>query len=130
MVIDTSALIAILEQEPQAGALALAIQEDCTRLLCAASLLEASIVMAARRGEVACRELDLLVYRAGIEVSPVTREQAEIGRQAFLSYGKGRHPASLNYGDCFVYALSATSGEPILATGDDFGRTDAAVVTV
>lgn len=128
MVIDASALVAILEQEGPAGEIATAIEQAPVRRLSAASLLEASIVMAVRRGEDALRELDLLVLKAGIDVIPVTAEQAEVGRRAFLEFGKGRHPASLNLGDCFAYALAITTGSPILCTGTDFRLTDVDVL--
>ena len=80
--------------------------------------------MEARLGEAGGRELDLLVHKAQMEVVAVTVEQLEMARHAFRTYGKGRHPAGLNYGDCFAYALSKTSGEPLLFKGNDFSRTD------
>ena len=126
MVIDTSALIAILLQEPEAQALALAVDRAATRLLSAATLLETAMVIEARKGEVGGRELDLLLYRAGIEVVAVDQEQAEIARIAWRKYGKGRHPANLDYGDCFSYALAKASGSPLLYKGTDFSLTDIA----
>jgi len=124
IVLDTSALIAILLNEPTAAALADAIQRNAPRLLSAASLVEASQVIESRKGEAGGRELDLLIYRAGIEIVPVDAAQAEVARSAFRQFGKGRHPAALNYGDCFSYALAKVSEAPLLCVGADFTRTD------
>jgi ribonuclease VapC len=124
MVIDTSAIIAILLREPEAAGLAHAIETTTPRLLSAASLLEASMVIETRKGEAAGRELDLFIYRAGIEIVAIDHEQAEVARIAWRKYGKGRHPAGLNYGDCFSYALAKVSGSPLLFKGDDFNHTD------
>ena len=124
MVIDTSALIAILLREDDATRFAEAIERASPRLLSAASLLEASMVIETRKGEAGGRELDLFIYRAGIEIVAVDHEQAEIARIAWRRYGKGRHPASLNYGDCFAYALTKVSGSSLLFKGDDFNQTD------
>ncbi|HEX4955513.1 MAG TPA: type II toxin-antitoxin system VapC family toxin [Thermoanaerobaculia bacterium] len=124
MVLDTSALLAMLFDEPEAPAFEEAIAQDPTRLLSAASLFEAAMVVETRLGEAGGRELDLLLHKAQIEVIPVTVEQVEIARHAFRTYGKGRHPAGLNYGDCFAYALSRLAVEPLLFKGGDFGRTD------
>jgi ribonuclease VapC len=129
MVIDTSSLVAILFAEPDAAAFEAAIAADPVRLVSAPSLLETAIVVERRYGEAGGRELDLLVHKAGIEVVAFTAEQVEVARAAFLRFGKGNHPAGLNYGDCFSYALSALSGEPLLSKGGDFGLTDAATVT-
>jgi len=87
-------------------------------------LLETSIVIEARFGEVGGRELDLLIHKAQIAVEPFDHEQTEIAREAYRTYGKGRHPAGLNDGDCVAYALSVTRGEPPLYKGDDFSKTD------
>jgi ribonuclease VapC len=124
MVIDTSAIVAILLGEPDGAAFAEAIEQGAPRLLSAANLLEASIVVEARKGEDAGRDLDLFIYRAGIEIVPVDADQAEIARVAWRRYGKGRHQASLNYGDCFAYALAKASGSRLLFKGDDFTHTD------
>ena len=124
MVIDTSALLAILLQEQDARSFAEAIERDPVRLISAGTILEASIVLLARHGEAGVRDLDLLLHRIDARIEPATAEQMEFGREAFARYGKGRHPAGLNYGDCFSYALSAATGEPLLFKGDDFGRTD------
>jgi ribonuclease VapC len=124
MVVDTSALIAILLDEPESSVMRAAIEADPVRLVSAATLLEAAMVIETRFGEAGGRELDLLLRKAGCEVVPVDAAQADIARGAFRRYGKGRHPAGLNFGDCFSYALSMASGEPLLYKGDDFGRTD------
>jgi ribonuclease VapC len=126
MVIDRSVMVAILLGEPDARAFAAAIEQDTPRLFSAASLLETSIVIETRKGDEGARDLDLLIYRAGIEIVAVDAEQAEIARMAWRRYGKGRHPASLNYGDCFAYALAKAAGSPLLYKGDDFSRTDLA----
>ena len=130
MVIDTSALLAILLGEPGAAVVAAAIERNTPRLLSAANLLEASIVVEARKGEAGGRELDLLLYRGEIEVVAVDRDQAEAARAAWRRFGKGRHPAALNYGDCFAYALARTRRLPLLFRGDDFTRTDIAVAPI
>ena len=93
----------------------------------AASFLEASIVLESRQGADGVRLLDLLIESAGIEVVAVDFAQAKIARRAFANLGKGRHPAGLNYGDCFAYALASQFGEPLLCKGDDFSRTDLAL---
>jgi ribonuclease VapC len=128
MVLDTSALLAVLLNEPEAAALARAIEADPVRLLSAANLVETGIVIEARVGEPGGRELDLLLHKAGIEVVPVDAAQAELGRHAYREFGKGRHAAGLNYGDCFAYALALSTGEPLLFKGDDFSKTDVAGV--
>ncbi len=129
MVIDTSALVALLGMEPEAARIAHAFEADPLRLLSAAALVEASIVLESRQGEAAVRELDLLLARAGVQIEPVTAEQAELARQAWRRFGRGRHPAGLNYGDCFSYALSRASGEALLFKGNDFPLTDVAAVS-
>ena len=101
-----------------------AISEADTRRISAANALETGIVLEARRGEAAGREFDLFLHQAKVEVVPVDAEQVEIARLAWRKYGKGRHPAALNFGDCFAYALARTLGEPLLAKGNDFARTD------
>ncbi len=128
MVIDTSALVALLGMEQEAARLAHAVEADALRLLSAAALVEASIVLESRQGEAAVRELDLLLARAGVQIEPVTAEHAELARQAWRQFGRGRHPAGLNYGDCFSYALSRATGEPLLFKGNDFPLTDVAAV--
>ncbi len=124
MVLDTSAILAILFDEPERRHFGELIEADGTRLISAATFLEAALVIETRRGEAAGRELDLFMHRAQISVVPVDAEQAEVARVAWRRYGKGRHAAGLNYGDCFSYALARVSGEPLLAKGDDFTQTD------
>jgi ribonuclease VapC len=124
MVIDSSAIIAVLLNEANAAQIAQAIESGSQRLLSAASLLEASIVVESRKGEAGGRELDLLLYRAAVKIVAIDQDQAEAARIAWRCFGKGRHPAGLNYGDCFAYALARTRGLPLLFQGDDFSRTD------
>ena len=124
MVIDTSAIIAILLAEPEAVRLANAIEHASPRSVSAASLLEASLVIETRKGEPAGRELDLFIYRAELEIVPVDQAQAEVAQIAWRRFGKGRHPANLNFGDCLAYALAKISGAPLLFKGDDFAQTD------
>ena len=124
MVIDTSAVIAILRAEPEAVAFAEAMESDPTRLMSAASALEAALVIEVQKGPAGGRELDLLLHKAQVEIVPFTAEQFEVAREAWRRYGKGRHSAGLNFGDCFAYALSITSGERLLFKGDDFAKTD------
>ncbi len=124
MVIDTSAFVAIFFAEPERQSFRNAILAADTRLVSAVNTFETGIVLESRIGEGAGREFDLFVMRSNIEVIAVDAEQAELARSAWRRYGKGRHPAALNFGDCFAYALSKSSGEPILAKGTDFVRTD------
>ena len=124
MVIDTSALIAILLDEPEAEAFAKAIAADSRRLISAASALETAIVIEVRRGPAGGRELDLLLHRSRIEVVPLTASHYEIAREAWRRFGRGNHPARLNFGDCCAYALAQSSGEALLFKGNDFVMTD------
>lgn len=124
MIIDTSAWIAILEQEAEAAALAKAIELASTRRVSTANALEAAMVIESRFGLEGGRDLDLLFARSRAELVPVTETQYEIARKAFREFGRGRHPAALNYGDCFAYALAKMTGEPLLFKGDDFAKTD------
>jgi ribonuclease VapC len=128
MVLDTSALLAVLLNESEAAGFRLAIEADPVRLLSAATLVETAIVIEARVGEAGGRELDRLLQKAHVEVVAVDAEQAELARHAFRTFGKGRHAAGLNYGDCFSYALAQSSGEPLLSKGGDFAKTDVATV--
>jgi len=128
MVIDTSVVVAILFDEPERRSFNELIEADPVRLISAATVVEASLVVEGQRGEPAGRELDMLLHRARFEVVPVDLEQVEMARAAFRRYGKGRHAAALNFGDCFPYALAKTSGEPLLFKGDDFALTDVARV--
>lgn len=124
MVIDTSALVAILSDEPERAAFVRAIAAAPRPMASSATVLECSIVVEARRGEPAGRDLDLLLHRAQVRTMPVDEEQTLLARAAWRRYGKGRHPAALNYGDLFAYALARATGEPLLFKGDDFTRTD------
>jgi len=130
MVIDTSAVLALLFNEPEADEIELAIGEDPVRLMSAASGLEAAILVEARLGAAGGREFDLLLHKARIEIVAVTSEQMEAGRAAWRRFGRGRHDANLNFGDCFSYALAAVAGEPLLFKGDDFAKTDVARVAL
>ena len=124
MVLDTSALIALLLDEPEAEDFRVALEDDETRLVSAGTLLEAALVIEARKGEAGGRELDLLVQKAAITIVPVDEEQVAQARRAWRRYGRGRHDAGLNFGDLFAYALTRTSGEALLFKGNDFIRTD------
>jgi ribonuclease VapC len=124
MIIDTSALLAILYQEEDAIYFAEAIAAAPVGQMSAANFLEAAINIDVHGDAEASRQLDTFIRRAGIEIRSVTLEQAQIARQAYLDFGKGRHPAGLNFGDCFAYALVRETGEPLLFKGNDFGKTD------
>lgn len=124
MVIDTSALLAILQNEPERRTFNEAIEAADRRSMSTATFVEASIVIESRYGAEGVRDLDELVTTAAIELVAVDTEQAHIARTAFLRFGKGRHPAALNYGDCFAYALAKARGEPLLFKGRDFAQTD------
>ena len=124
MVIDTSALLAIFLAEPERQGFLERILQAETRLISAATVFETGIVLEARRGEAAGREFDLFVVRVNLQIVPVDAELIEIARSAWRKYGKGRHPAALNFGDCFSYALAKSLGEPLLAKGGDFAQTD------
>jgi ribonuclease VapC len=127
MVIDTSALAAIFFREPERQKFVDAILADGNRLVSAATIVETGIVVEGRQGEAAGREFDLFVVRTALHIVPFDAEQAELARYAWRKYGKGRHPAGLNYGDCFSYALAKATGEPLLAKGADFASTDIAL---
>jgi ribonuclease VapC len=127
MVLDTSAVLAILGGEPQMRPLVEAIEQAATRRLSAANFVEASIVLEARHGAEGVRDLDRFLATAAIECVPLDLPQARLARDAFRQFGKGRHAAALNFGDCFAYALARSRGEPLLFTGEDFSRTDVAV---
>ncbi len=128
MVIDSSALAAIFFREPERQKFLSAITSSSTRIISAANVLEAGIVVESRLGDAAGRELDLFLIRGDFEIVPVNAEQAELARSAWRRYGKGRHRAALNFGDCFAYALAKWAGEPLLAKGTDFASTDVAVL--
>ena len=124
MIADSSALLAVLNRESDADLFQDAILTASSCRMSVANLLEASIVVEGRGGAEAGHELDTFLERAEIELSPVTAEQLAAARQAWRRFGKGRHPAALNFGDCFAYALAQVTGEPLLYKGDDFARTD------
>ena len=124
MIIDTSAFLAILQDEPDRRSFTEAIAAAAVRRTSAATFLEASMVLEARYGADGVQRLDMLIESAGIQVVEVDLVQARVARRAFADFGKGRHPAGLNYGDCFAYALARRLGEPLLCKGGDFSRTD------
>lgn len=124
MVIDTSALLAILQDEPERRRFNEALESADARLLSVATLVEISIIIESRYGAEGLRDLDQFLERADIELVPVDLEQARAARAAFSRFGKGRHAAALNFGDCFSYALARVLGEPLLYKGDDFSQTD------
>jgi ribonuclease VapC len=127
MVIDTSALAAIFFGEPERQRFLAAITLEGRRLISAATVLETGLVLESRQGEAAGREFDLFVVRAKLETIPVDAEQIDLARSAWRKYGKGRHRAGLNFGDCFSYALAKSLSEPLLAKGTDFAGTDIAL---
>jgi ribonuclease VapC len=127
VIVDTSALIAVLRDEPEAPACAKAIAAASRRRISAANFVEAAIVIDASRDPVASRRFEDLLREAQLVVEPVTEAQARIAREAYRDFGKGSgHPAKLNFGDCFAYALARDSGEPLLFKGNDFVHTDIA----
>jgi ribonuclease VapC len=128
MVIDTSALVAILQREPERRSFIEAIEAADARLMSVATFVEISIVVEARHGAEGVRDLDYFIGRAGIELVAADAELGRAARSAFSRFGKGRHRASLNYGDCFSYALATLMGEPLLFKGDDFVHTDVTLV--
>jgi ribonuclease VapC len=124
MVIDTSAILAILLGEPDAASFSRAIAGDPKRLMSSFSALEAATVIRSRKGPVGIRELDLLLHSIGATIVSLDADQVLLARSAYEKYGKGYHPAALNLGDCCSYALSRSSGEPLLFKGNDFSQTD------
>ncbi len=124
MIVDSSALLAILYREQDAASYEKAIASAAHPRMSVANLLETSIVLEGRGGEAAGHELDLFLRDAEIELAPVTVEHLEAARRAWRRFGKGNHPASLNFGDCFAYALAALMDEPLLFKGEDFAQTD------
>lgn len=128
MVVDTSALLSVLLMERHAVSVARAIEADSVRLLSAVSYLEGAIVVAHRAGPAGLAEYDHLVRRAITDIVAFDADQSIVARDAHDRFGKGRHPARLNFGDCCAYALARTAGEPLLFIGNDFARTDIAVV--
>lgn len=124
MVIDTSALVAMMTGEPSADRLVAALESESERLVSAATVVETSMVLMGRYGDVGDAQLDRFLRSIGAEVVPVGEEQATLARDAALRFGKGRHPAALTFGDCFSYALSVARGSPLLFVGDDFSKSD------
>ena len=130
MVLDTSALLAILQDEPERRPFNEAIEAAEARSMSTATFVETSIVIESRYGAEGLRALDSLIAKAAIDLVPVDADQAQIARAAFSRFGRGRHPAGLNYGDCFSYALAKALGEPLLYKGSDFARTDVTAFAV
>lgn len=124
MILDTSPLVAILAEEPDSQLYIDAISLAPSCRISAGNFLELSIVIEAQFGADVLRQCDALFRRIGIVIEPVTVDQVHLARQAFHDFGKGRHPAGLNFGDCFAYALAKAAGEPLLFKGDDFKQTD------
>jgi len=128
IVVDTSALVAVLSGEPEGDRINEALAGSTASLMSAASYLECSIVLASRFGDAGIHDLRLYLHEAGIEVVPVDRDQADVALDAWMRFGKGRHGAALNFGDCFAYALASLRSARLLFVGDDFARTDVAAV--
>ncbi len=124
MVIDTSAILAVLHNEPERDLLLRSIVDAPVLRMSAASYVEAGIVLESRLGSAGVHQLILLISRADIQIDYVDREQAEIALDAYRRFGKGRHAAGLNYGDCFSYALAVAKEELLLYKGEDFSKTD------
>jgi len=124
MIVDTSAVLAILYQEPEGPAFQLKIAQAPSPLMSAGNFLEAAIVADRSKAPKRAQALDALLGALGIEGVPVTMEQARVAREAYRKYGKGSHPAGLNFGDCFAYALAKTTGTRLLFKGDNFSQTD------
>jgi ribonuclease VapC len=125
MIVDTSALHAILRAEPESRSCAEAIERSAIRRISGGSFLETAIVIDPSGDPIARRKLDDLVRAANISIDSVTRDQAHLAREAYRDFGKGSgHPAQLNFGDCFAYAIAKAMGEPLLFKGDDFVHTD------
>ena len=124
MILDSSPLVAILAKEPDSETYVQAISRAPRCRISAGNFIELSMVIDGQFGAEVVRQCDALFRRIGIVIEPVTVEQAHLARQAFHDFGKGRHPAALNFGDCFAYALAKVTGEPLLFKGNDFKRTD------
>jgi ribonuclease VapC len=129
MILDTSAMVAILYREPEAPAFALLIHDAEACRISVANYVELSMVVEKQLGPEGMHQADAFFRRAAISIEPVTVEQGHLARQAFLDFGKGRHKAGLNFGDCFAYALAKESGEPLLFKGNDFSETDIRAAT-
>ena len=124
MILDTSAAVAILYREPEADAFARLVHDADVCRISVASYVELSMVIENQLGPEGMRQAEAFFRRAGVVIEPVTLDQGELARQAFLDFGKGRHKAGLNFGDCFAYALAKATGEPLLFKGHDFSQTD------
>lgn len=124
MVVDSSAVLAILFNEPERDAFSTALAGAPVRLMSSVNALETAVVVSARKGPHGAREFDLLLHRAEFEIVPFTADHLLLAREAYDRFGRGRHPAGLNLGDCCAYALARHAGEPLLFKGDDFPRTD------
>ena len=128
MVLDSSAIVAILVGEPEKQSFLHAIDADPVRLISTVTMVETAIVIEAKKDFDGGRDVDDFFERIGAKFIPVDQEQAKIARVAYRQFGKRKHPAALNFGDCFSYALAYATGEPLLFKGDDFSRTDILVV--
>jgi ribonuclease VapC len=124
MILDTSAMVAVLYREPEAAEFARLIHDAEICRISVASYVELSMVVERQLGPEGNRQAEAFLRRGGVVIEPVTLDQGELARQAFLDFGKGRHKAGLNYGDCFAYALAKATGEPLLFKGADFSQTD------
>lgn len=124
MIIDSSALLAILKGEPERDRMTAAILKADDRSASAPTILETSIVIEGQTGERGRTDLDELLNELDIFIEPFTKAQLDLARQAYRQFGKGHHPARLNFGDCIVYSLAKETGEPLLFKGDDFAQTD------
>ncbi len=124
MIIDSSAILAVLFNEPDAATYAVAIANSSSCRISAANYVETAVVIETHNPRAGSRQFDTFMRRARITVEPVTEEQALLARQAYADFGKGRHPAGLNFGECFSYALAKALREPLLFKGNDFSKTD------
>ena len=127
MIIDSSVIVAILRREGEADAFGAAMDQAPIRRISAVNYVEAAVVIDSRRDPLVSRAFDDLLRQSQTIIEPVTPEQAKLARETYLLYGKGRHRAGLNLGDCFAYALAKDKGEPLLFKGDDFKKTDAEI---
>jgi ribonuclease VapC len=124
VIVHSSAIVSVVLDEPDGETLALTVSQAQRPRMSAANWLEAAMVIDSRGGTLLARRFDEVVATLGLEVVPVTLEQAVLARRAHQEYGRGNHPANLNYGDCFAYALAKVTGEPLLFKGNDFSQTD------
>jgi ribonuclease VapC len=124
MVIDSSALIAVVRREPEGEGFLRIMREAFPLRVAASTVVETSVVILSRFGEAGLSDLESVLIDTSVEIMPFTGVQAKLAIDAFRRYGKGRHPAGLNFGDCLSYALAKATGEPLLFKGDDFSQTD------